>query len=411
VVSVTSKAEVGGVRYLDLVEERDECFDVSELSEDDAIAIHQRWRRAVTAELPSRLNGGRTQLRSHGVVGLLPVRPGLCLRVAPKAPLQSVMRMLEVAFGLSSFRVLDDLAAAERIDELFESLVAVLCRRVLGRLQKGLHRDYVPLEEALATVRGQLDVVRTVRDLLRGEAALHCRFEELTSDLDVNQVLLATLHRLRARQFARPEVGRLVRGAVQGLASDVSLVPVDRRAWARLTYTPATSDYRGLHALSRLLMEAAALEPRQGDEVGVPFVLRMPALFEEYCARWMAAELSGRVMVRPQEPAPLGGSETLGFRIDAVLRDAADGRFLAVVDAKYKTAPEPQLSDVQQVVAYAVRMGTDTGVLLRPRAEGQDLDLRVGGVTVLVRSVDLVDLESAGNRDLIEELGALCAAR
>lgn len=59
-----------------------------------------------------------------------------------------------------------------------------------------------------------------------------------------------------------------------------------------------------------------------------------------------------------------------------------EGKVLAVLDTKYKAPPEPSSEDLQQVVAYAVRMGTGKAFLLYPRASTPGHRLRIGGVQV-----------------------------
>ena len=68
----------------------------------------------------------------------------------------------------------------------------------------------------------------------------------------------------------------------------------------------------------------------------------------------------------PQYHASLDESGTFSFRIDLVLRDVSSDRVLAVLDTKYKRNHDPEESDIQQIVAYSVRMNTKNAFLIYP---------------------------------------------
>ena len=78
------------------------------------------------------------------------------------------------------------------------------------------------------------------------------------------------------------------------------------------------------------------------------------------------------------------------------LFSAATGQPLAVIDAKYK-ADGPSESDVQQVVAYAVQLGTRRAFLLYPSSD-VDEQFEVGPVAVQALGYDFEaeNIEKAG---------------
>jgi len=71
-------------------------------------------------------------------------------------------------------------------------------------------------------------------------------------------------------------------------------------------------------------------------------------------------------------------------------------------NSKRKEAPEE--ADIQQIVAYAVRMNTQTAILVYPSMATQSVDLKVGEVNVrsLIFNIG-VDLDEAG-RTFLEKL-------
>ena len=109
-----------------------------------------------------------------------------------------------------------------------------------------------------------------------------------------------------------------------------------------------------------------------------------------------------------QHRVPLEGSERLAFQIDLALREKGSGKHLAVLDTKYKREQEPEEGDIQQVVAYAVRMGTGKAFLIYPHTDIRTRFLRVGPVEVEMLAFDLgLDLDRAGGV-LVDALKAAC---
>jgi len=72
-------------------------------------------------------------------VGHIPVGDDLLVRILPKVPISNLFGMLEVAYNLRSFRILDGEIGIESIEDLYERIVSILARRVLDRARKGLY--------------------------------------------------------------------------------------------------------------------------------------------------------------------------------------------------------------------------------------------------------------------------------
>ena len=91
-----------------------------------------------------------------------------------------------------------------------------------------------------------------------------------------------------------------------------------------------------------------------------------------------------------------------------ILREVSKGRVLAVLDTKYKRGKSPEESDIQQVVAYAVRMETTRAFLVYPSVLTKSLVIQVGNVLVQTLAFDLGgDLQESGAnflRDFLADL-------
>lgn len=386
---------VAVARIIELEEEETRSLSAEELAEEDALLLHREYGKQIDVEFPAPVNGGCYQLRSRGYVGYFPLG-GCQLHVRPKVELHNLFGMLEYAYRLQSFELLEERIFSGSMGEIFESLVSVLARRVLDRIHGGLLRDYVEEEGDWPYLRGRLLTAPSSR---WAGTTLRCRFQEQTTDLMDNRILAWTLYRLRRFPFRREEVRRQVHRAFRGLVGSVVLEPVEPGECEGRLYHRLNQDYRPLHALCRFFLEQTGPVLGLGDREFMPYSVHMPTLFETFVAEWLKAHLGNQFELCVQHRLSLEGSDHLAFQIDLGLMEKESGRPLAVLDTKYKRMAEPEETDIQQVVAYAVRMGTNKAVLIYPSRQTRRFVLQVGSVEVSSLVFDL-------SRELVE--GGAC---
>ena len=372
-------------RIIELEEEVTRSLSGEELAEEDALLLHREYGKQIDVEFPAPVNGGHYQLRSRGYVGHFPLGEWQ-LHVHPKIELHNLFGMLEYAYRLQAFGLLTDRILSGSMEEVFESLASVLARRVLDRIHGGLLRDYVEEEKDLPYLRGRLLAGPSSR---WAGTSLRCRFQEHTTDLMDNRILAWTLYQLRRFPFRREEVRRQVHRAFRGLAGGVVLEPVEPEECEGRFYHRLNQDYRPLHALCRFFLEQTGPVLGLGDREFMPYSVHMPTLFETFVAEWLKAHLGNQFELCVQHRLSLEGSDHLAFQIDLGLMEKNSGRPLVVLDTKYKRESEPEEGDIQQVVAYAVRMGTNKAVLIYPSRETRRFVLQVGSVEVSSLVFDL----------------------
>jgi 5-methylcytosine-specific restriction enzyme subunit McrC len=265
---------------------------------------------------------------------------------------------------------------------LFERIASILSNRVLERARKGLHQAYVGRHEDLLSVRGRIDIRESLRRVPPTSGRLPCEFQELTPDLEDNQLLFWTLHRVARFGLQRDQVQKTVQRACRVLAGTVSLQEKLPSDCIGRWYHRLNDDYRPMHGLCHLLLDHLGPDILVGERQFLPFVLDMPMLFESFVAEWLKQAAPEPWLFKAQHRAKLKSTADLSFRIDLILRDRMTGNALAVFDTKYKLSEAPTESDVQQVVAYAVEMGVDRAFLIYPSAHSQHIKAQIGHIQV-----------------------------
>jgi len=380
---------------IELEEEIEKAISQSDFDDASALALSRSGHFDV--KFPSIITSQAYIVRSKGWVGHIPVGSDIIVNVRPKLPISSIFGMLEVAYNLKSFALLEGETNVNTIEELFERVASILARRVLDRARKGLYQAYLFERDDLAFVRGRIDIRESLKRSLHGSAHLHCEFQQLTHDLGDNQILLWTLHQTSGARLRRPEVARAVRQAHRVLSGTVSLnekVPEDciNRFYHRLN-----EDYRPLHGLCRLLLEHLGPDIEHGEHLFLPFRLNMPLHFEAFVAEWLKLHAPQAWLVTAQHEAKLKANAERTFRIDLILADKQSGQAFAVLDTKYKSSELPSEADIQQVVAYAVEIGVKRAFLLYPHSRSRPIHVRVGDIDVRSLEFDIsCELNDAG---------------
>ena len=359
---------------IEFVEEEYSEFDRGDLDEVTAIAFHKH--SSFDVDFPSVVNGYKYRIKSKGLVGHLPIASDTLVRVTPKVPVANIFQMLEYAYKLRSFKLLEGVTGVESLEDLFERVVMILSKRVLDRTRKGLYRAYVEEREDIGFVRGRVDVRQNMHNVFRARPVIHCEYQELTEDLEDNQILLWALYVGSRLRLQREEVRQQVRRAYRALVGAISLTDKGAAECIGRYYHRLNEDYRASHGLCRFLLEQSGPTFKAGGHQTVPFTLNMPKLFESFVAEWLSANAPFRV--DPHYQAKLTEDGELLFDIDIVLRDPESDEAIAVMDTKYKRHRRPDESDIQQVVAYSVEVETDKAFLIYPTANIHSRGIPVG---------------------------------
>ena len=96
-------------------------------------------------------------------------------------------------------------ALADDAPDLRALLTRILVHYTKRQIRRGLRGDYVDLSEPLRTVRGRINIGRTVSDLLLYKGQLHCDYQEYSLNVPRNQIIVSTLNRQLRYDYARIE--------------------------------------------------------------------------------------------------------------------------------------------------------------------------------------------------------------
>lgn len=388
--------------FLSLTEYLPAEFERSYLTEDEGLFLYQNFGNQVKVEFPSPATGNKWRLINQGWLGYIPVSRYLYLYLCPRVELSNIFTMLEYAYRLKSFRMLDGMVECDSLQEFYERLAMILAGMILNRNRQGLYREYREQVDKLPYIRGQLNIRHQL--VKPWEVGFSCHYQEHTADIEDNQILTWTLNRILYSGLCSDRGLPVIKKAYRSLLSQTSLIPLDPGCFSSRVYSRLNQDYRPLHALCRFFLEQCGPGYEVGDHSMIPFLVDMPRLFELFVAQWLRTYLPPEYEITPQERVEIGETGELTFSIDLVLYRKRDETVMCVMDTKYKTAATPTQADINQVVTYAVAKGCRDAVLIYPSSNIRPFKETIGDITVKTLAFPLAgNLEEAGKR-LVEKL-------
>jgi 5-methylcytosine-specific restriction enzyme subunit McrC len=343
------------------------------------------------------LSDHHSYLRARQCVGVLAA--GDCsLEILPKVDpkgaspqlttLRSqLIRLLDIALGLGvSEGELASLARQEHT--LLDILIRIFADRLLAKIRQGLPRQYQPRADDLRVLRGRLDVVRQVTAHAVRPDRLACRFEELSADTPLMQIMRACVGFVGSRARSHETQRRLAE--LRYLTDGVTDIPASALPWSQVYIDRTNHSWEALYRLARLFLLRdwqATQHEAKAQHQALSLLFPMNDLFEAVVANAMRRALAplGLEVVSQggyrhclgewHDDGPCRGTM---FRTKPDIMIKSGGRVLAIIDTKWKCLrprEEEQKrgisqTDVYQLMAYAQLYACDRLMLLYPYHAG-----------------------------------------
>lgn len=323
----------------------------------------------------------------------------------------------------------DALDQAEAVDvepldqnSILELLGGVMAAGVSNLLRRGLDRGYVENSETIPGIRGRLDVDTSLRRVLLPQALAHCRFDELSRDVQHNRIIKATLKKLTVADQINGNLRRELASLYQRFGG-VSDENVSAHSFNGIQLKRKNGGYRLLLQICRLVHDEMLMDESTGRACFRDFQRdkgKMRKLFERFVRTFWERHNTDYKVTSPRFGwhGQDGSSEALAhlpeMRTDIVLRSkdrciVVDtkfaGRTLTLNEfgqKKVKTGHLFQLHAYMSNMVESGRYPADLeGMLLYPETDCPvDLQYLIQGRRVRVVTVNMNQPWKGIHRDL-----------
>lgn len=378
----------------------------------------------------------RNGLRARGVVGVL-ATDDCTLEILPKIDVvddgdeaaengairKRLVHMLSVALDIKiDTGQVTELAWQK--NTLLEILIGIFCSKLTETLRRGMPRRYRVVEDDLTALRGRLDVTRQFTRHAANPSRLACRFDELSEDIALNQIMKAAVSYLLKLSRSLTNQQRLRELAF--VYGDVSDVAASALRWNDVVIDRTNQAWQDLFSMAQLFMRERYQTTSSGKGHGTSMLFEMNTLFEEYVGRLAITALG-----------PMGYQVTLQGGLMHCLTSLDDGRgvfqtkpdilirrggeIVHVIDTKWKRISSRiddrkqgvSQSDVYQMMAYAQLYKAPRLTLLYPHhgdlldGEGVQAQFRI---TEQNSIIDTVSLDVADGCSIVARLQNILTA-
>jgi len=369
---------------------------------------------------------GRKGLRARGVVGVI-AADGCALEILPKIDFpgedgaratgsirRRLVHMLAVALDLKI--AAGQITALDwQRETLLEILIRLFSEKLVDVVRQGMPRNYVERADDLPVMRGRLNTMRQFTSLAAEPSRLACRYDALTSEIALNQIMKAAVTQL-TRVARTSDNQRRLRELAFAYA-DIANIPVAALRWDQVVLDRTNSRWKELLNLARLLLGQRFQTTSAGGSNGFSLLFEMNTLFEEYVSRMLKRALADtdlRVINQGGRLYCLETDDRRGlFQTKPDILVKRGDLVVQVIDTKWKRIsvriedPKQGVSqgDVYQMMAYGQLYQSPRLTLLYPHYAAVNRDEGVHGAHQITGSNQRLETATIdiGRSDLFVE--------
>lgn len=251
--------------------------------------------------------------------------------------IKNIYYMLSYAFTTLNQSNYEDVAT-EEFDNLYNLLAAILSKGIGQQLKQGIYREYINRTEAMAVVRGKIDMPGTIKNRIARERVLTCDYDELSENNLLNQILKTTVFLLLRHADVNPEYKDDLKKEMLYFAN-VDTIDLSSIRWSAIRFQRNNQTYRMLISLCRLIIEGMLLTTETGEHRLASFIdeQRMCRLYEKFILEYYSREFPSINVSAAQISWAL--DDGIGTMLPIMQSDITlvVGEKILIIDAKYYT--------------------------------------------------------------------------
>lgn len=324
-------------------------------------------------------------------------------------PIQNIYFLLCYAWNKleEKDKVKVDIEDSTQLLDLFAKII-INGSKIL--LKRGIDRSYVNKNDEIAGIKGKLLLADTIKGNLLLKQKTVCSFDELSSDILFNQILITTILRLIRTLNLQKELRNDLRKIV-GMFEDVYEIDLKLSHFKQLRLNRNNSFYGFLMSVCKIVLEYSLPSEDEGKLFFKDFTKdegKMNELFESFIRNFYRIEQSKFTRVRKEgikwklqaiddeskNHLPMMETDiTLESAEDKIIIDA---KYYRETMSSYYDAEKIHSNNLYQLFSYLLNQESDevtksaTGILLYPTIEKEyDLEYIYRTHSIKIKTVNL----------------------
>ena len=288
------------------------------------------------------------------------------------------------------------------------SLFAEIILRLMTRqIKRGIHRDYSLNVEMMSSLRGKIDISKTISNMSHTKRQLVCEYDMFTEDVFPNRVIKAAVTVLLRHGDLSPKTSGGLKWITAFLGEVKDVRPSDIK-FVLLRTQRLTNDYKMLLSICHLLFDGLLMTEENGEYRLRSFLRddKMHLLFEQFVREYFRhhhREFDPRAReIKWDLPPDIDATYLPTMRSDTTL--SLDGRTV-IIDTKWYNRTMSTFfgkqsyhsSNMYQIYSYVSNAakgikGNVSGVLLYAKTDepiDHDEDYIISGNRISVKTLDL----------------------
>jgi len=398
-----------------LIGEHDESDEII-LSDNDLDFLNEKINaNELNSKIEVRpLGENRYILKARHWVGSIKIPNSYSIIIRPKVGNLNFLKMLAYSENFD-FKEYDEIVYSKEGDEMVDLMAKLFLEKTKAIVEDGIYKSYVSVTEEIPTIKGRLLVVQNIRKPRVTQEKLWCEYDELSTDVLENQILLYCAEVLSS--LVKTSQNRTKLYEFQNIlqSQGVSEIFLESYHLDKISIQKLNEYYSEAFEFCYFILNQIWYGDFTKDE-RIPshgLLFDMNDLFQNFVTK-VCQEIFMDYNVIPE----LRNSELLerlenenktedvqrvskvNLKPDIVFKEKKSSGYALIVDTKYKD--KTVANDIYQAIAYSMAYGCST-VLLVPQInkkviDGFRLNPEIGEigkeVFVYVRSIDFSSYEN-----------------
>ncbi len=203
-------------------------------------------------------------------------------------PVKNIYYMLAYVFQILNEDGFKNVAV-EQFDNVAELCAAILVKGVSLQLKRGLAREYIPETEALAGIRGRMDITESIKTRTMIRKRMVCTYDEFSVNTYMNRIIKTTMGQLLHADISKSKKKEIRRLLV--FFSEVQELEIHSINWKQ-QYSRNNQMYRLMISICYLVLKGSLQTTADGSIRLMQFVdeHRMCDLYEKFIREYYRQE-------------------------------------------------------------------------------------------------------------------------